>query len=652
MIDPAIDRQDEPFCYFSKPTDEIGVMDGKEGTLITPEGYLYTGSGELMFFTGNPLEPVTQRVKTLAKGYLPVIEYKFQKDSLLYSFQIFASTLDGRPESPLINFIKVTIKNNANDKRAAFFGAGVRYQNDENTDWQVGDNRFGRPWKAKKLGEFEQAGDSFNVNWKYSFTNDVFMRDERMVYLFQKDSIFQQMMTLKTGYNEPYNIEPKNMKVLPTTPVGIVQYRVTLKPKEERSIYLRFPYLTISRFDALVEEIRHARHEDYYERTVKFWDELFSKGINISVPEEKVNNTFKANLVYDLIARNKEGNDYIQKVNEFQYDAFWLRDASSILRMYDISGYHEIARQVLDFFPNWQQPDGNFVSQGGQYDAWGQVMWAYGQHYLLTRDKDYVEKIYPSIKKAVDWLINIRKTDSLNLIPVTTPGDNEDITGHVTGHNFLALDGLKNVIVLAEALGKSGDIKEYKRLYDDYYKTFISHLKNVVAKTGGYIPPGMDKPGGQDWGNMQSLYPEIILDPFAPMVTATLNKTRSKYQEGIMTYGNGRYLHHYITMFNTQSEIIRDEQEKALGEFYAELMHTGSTHTGFEYAIWPWSNRDFGMNLTPHGWFSAEFRTLLRNMMVREEKNDLHLFSIISPEWVKDKMSIKLEKAPTIFGEV
>jgi len=44
MIDPDIDKADEPFCYFSKPTDVIGVMDGKEGTLVSPEGYFYVGS--------------------------------------------------------------------------------------------------------------------------------------------------------------------------------------------------------------------------------------------------------------------------------------------------------------------------------------------------------------------------------------------------------------------------------------------------------------------------------------------------------------------------------------------------------------------------------------------------------------------------------
>src|SRR3989339_833766 len=100
MVDPAIDRGDEPFCYFSQPTDMIGVMDGKEGTLISPEGYLYTGFGELMFFVGNPPEPVRQRVKTLVNGYLPIVEYQFERNGVVYHFTIFAATLDGKPESP------------------------------------------------------------------------------------------------------------------------------------------------------------------------------------------------------------------------------------------------------------------------------------------------------------------------------------------------------------------------------------------------------------------------------------------------------------------------------------------------------------------------------------------------------------------------
>lgn len=652
MLNPAIDKADEPFCYFSKPTDVIGIMDGKEGTLVTPEGYLYTGSGELMFFTGYPLEPVNQRVKTLMDGYLPVIQYNFTKDGIRYSIVALAATLDGNPESPLMNFIKVKIKNVNADKRTAYFSSAVRYQNEANVSWDVGDNRFGRPAKAEKLGEFEQEGDAFNHDWEYSFIEDAFIRDGRLLYIYPKEGIFQKMMTLKTGYNEAQDLSPQKIYALANTPTGIVQYKIGLEPGEEKVLEFKFPYLAIPRDEAIVGELRNAGFEDYLSRTKIFWNDILAKGIDISVPEEKVDDTFKANLIYDLIARNKYGNDYIQKVNEFQYDAFWLRDASTILRMYDLSGYHNFAKQCLDFFPRWQQPDGNFVSQGGQYDGFGQTLWAYGQHYLLTRDIKFAETVYPSLLKAVEWLKQVRKNDLMNIIPVTTPGDNENITGHVTGHNFIALGGLKNVISLAEALGKKDDVIALKKEYDDYFSTFMKQVNRVAQKTNNYITPGLDVIGGQDWGNLLSVYPEYILDPFDPLVSATLETSRKKYQEGIMTYGDGRYLHHYLTLNNTETELIRGEQKTALEEFYSVLMHTSATHAGFEFAIIPWSIRDFGMNLSPHGWFSAEFRILLRNMMVREQKNDLHLLSALSPEWIKDGEKVFVHNAPTNFGTV
>jgi len=105
-------------------------------------------------------------------------------------------------------------------------------------------------------------------------------------------------------------------------------------------------------------------------------------------------------------------------------------------------------------------------------------------------------------------------------------------------------------------------------------------------------------------------------------------------------------------MKNTETEVIRGEQEKVLMEFYSILLHTSSTHAGFEYRILPWGDRDFGYNLSPHGWFAAKFRTLLRNMLVREEGKNLHLFSVLSPFWVREGQSIAVENAPTNFGEI
>jgi hypothetical protein len=80
MISPSFDRPDWPFSYFSKCTDEIAVMDAEAATEITPEGYLRTGFGELMFFAGAELEPTSVRNRTLEDGHLPIIHYEFERD--------------------------------------------------------------------------------------------------------------------------------------------------------------------------------------------------------------------------------------------------------------------------------------------------------------------------------------------------------------------------------------------------------------------------------------------------------------------------------------------------------------------------------------------------------------------------------------------
>jgi hypothetical protein len=81
-------------------------------------------------------------------------------------------------------------------------------------------------------------------------------------------------------------------------------------------------------------------------------------------------------------------------------------------------------------------------------------------------------------------------------------------------------------------------------------------------------------------------------------------------------------------------------------------VHTSSTQAGFEFAILPWGDRNFQDNLAPHGWFAAEYRTLLRTMLVREEGDQLHLLSVVSPEWIGKGKTISVSNAPTYFGTI
>jgi hypothetical protein len=669
MVSPSIDQPGQPFSYFSKPTDEIGVMGAEAATEITPEGYLRTGFGELMFFAGPELEPTSVRTRTLEQGHLPIVHYEFARDGIVYSFTLFAATLDGSESGPLVNFIRVEMKNASHKPTRAIFATGIRYDALSTTGLAHGDNRFLRPAEGKFPGAYRQIGEPFNRQWANSFDAAHFFRDGRLLYSFPL-GYAARGFTLRDSTRDmhpPDLSKPAHLFVEPETPVGIVTYSTLLPPGAQRTLDFKMPVVPTAD-PQILSDLDQTGFDAAKAQIIAYWNNILSAGIEIELPEPKAVDTFSTNLIYDLIAIDHIGPDYIQTVNKLHYHAFWLRDGADIVHSYDVTGYPQIARECLDFFAKSQKPDGNFLSQAQQYDGWGEAVWAYGQHYRITHDKAFAEWALPQIDRAVDWLHQARAADPLHIIPASDVRDNEYIPGHLTGYNFLALDGLRLAIQMATETNHADLAQKWQAEYDSLHQAFFNVLDAQAAAHNGYIPPVLDgqagapgKPasglpgseaGGYDWGNLLSVVPEPTLDPHDPRVTATLRATQAKYAEGIMTYADGEFLHHYLTIKNTMTETIRGDQEQALNEFYAILLHTSSTNAGFEFKIRPWGDRNFGDNLAPHGWFAAEYRTLLRTMLVREEGNQLHLLSVVSPAWIGKGKTIAVRQAPTNFGTV
>jgi len=654
MVSPEMDRPGEPFSYASRPTDEIGVMYAPSATEITPEGYLYTGFGELMFFTGPDKRPVEQRIRTLAEGHLPIVNYTVMRDGVRYHFEMFAAAAgDG---GPVMDFVRVTASNPGKAPVAAFLTTAVRYQGPSSRGSEIGDNRFSRPAASKVVGAYQQPGEAFRADWQYGFNGNAFVRDGRVLYVFPSSPAPELGLTLKGGYSKSPDQNVHRVAVQVTTPTGVASYKFVLQPGAEQRLDFVMPLLPVDAKDAELARLRGLNYDEYRQKTVDGWEKVLAEGMKIGLPERKVVDTFDASLVYDLLALNRIGEDYVQTVNQLHYHGFYLRDSADIIRMYDATGYQDTAGKVLKFDLTKQQADGNFLSQAGQYDGWGQTLYIFGEHYKMTHDRAFAEMVYPAIVRAVAWFEKATAADPLHLMPATDVRDNEYVPGHLTGYNFLALDGLQGAEAIAHGVGHEEDAKRFADDYAVFRKSLMARLDVVTAATGGYIPPDLDgNTQGTDWGNLLSVTPEPQLDPHDAKVTATLKEAQGRYQEGIMTYsiaGQGEWLHHYLTIKNTLTEVVRGEQERALQELYALLLHTSSTQAGFEFSVRPWSDRDFGGNLSPHGWFAAEYRNLLRNMLVREEGKELHLLSVSAPEWVGGSKTVAVERVPTFFGEM
>jgi len=654
MVLPSIDEPNKPFTYFAKPTDEIGVMGAEGATEITPEGYLRTGFGELMFFSGPDLAPTSVRIRTLEKNHLPILHYEFEREGILYRFTLFEAGLNPDQSGPLVNFVRVTMRNASSHPTRAFFSTGIRYDALSTSGEPMGDNRYYRPAEGHFPGEYRQIGEKFSTDWKNSFDGGHFFRDGRMLYSFPSGYSSRGFVLRDrfSALNPPELEGPVRLNVEPETPVGIVTYSSMLEPGTEWSLDFKMPLVPTADAE-VVKSIDLEGFDAAKEQVTAYWTMLLASGMQIELPEAKPVDTFYTNLVYNLIAIDHIGPDYIQTVNKLHYHAFFLRDGADIMHSYDVTGYPEIAKECLEFFAKSQKPDGNFLSQPKQYDGWGEAVWGYAQHYRITHDRGFAEWALPQIQHAVDWLHKARETDPLHIVPASDVRDNEFVPGHLTGYNFLALDGLRVAIQMAAETGHADLAQSWQSEYDSLHAAFFKVLDAQAAAHNGYIPPALDgQAGGYDWGNLLGVVPEPTLDPEDARVTATLKITQAKYAEGLMTYAEGEYLHHYLTMKNTMTEAIRGDQQQALSEFYAILAHTSATNAGFEFNIRPWGDRDFGHNLTPHGWFAAEYRTLLRTMLVREEGRQLHLLSVVSPAWIGKGKKIAVSQAPTYFGTV
>ncbi|MEI6864515.1 FN3 associated domain-containing protein [Flavicella sp.] len=647
-------EKSEPFSYFKNSVEQLGFKDAPEAMAVTNGSVFSSTFLAVEFFYSNSLKPIENRVITLEKGKLPIIHHQIEKQRIQYKLEAFSAPLDFNPKNNLITYIKWTIKNNSNFSNTTKLGIQLRSLYNEGFNEFLKHNRYCTPWYQNKYLNEETFDKSHDI---INFKNQIVLQGNHTVLLLPND--FK-----KKGDGT------------------MIETSILLNPNEKREFIFKMPFVPIAlNHVSTIQKIKNKSYDSIKKAVVGFWDKELESLSIFTVPEKKVMNTYTTSYVNLLTSRDilENSDDFIQKCNEFQYDHFYVRDNAYFTRIYDMLGLHEDSKTCLQpyFIYDIENKPIHFRQRTGIYnklchDYWGQVLWALGSHYRQNKDREFLKKVYKLLPNHLLDFKNEIASDDRGLWPKTWPYDNEHIDGHYTGHSFWVILGLRYAILMAKDMEDKKKVIEWTILLEDYTSNFKKQLKELTDKTEGYIPPGMDNPeDGYDWANASAgLYPFEALDKENPIVKATLETVRKyNFMEGISTYSGAnawvikkkilsndsvpkRGLHHYETFYVTSGNLILGEQKKVIEDLYAILVHTSSTNAGFEWHPTPWSNRNFGMNRTPHGWMGARYIELLRNMLVREEKQDLHLFSAISPYWTQKGESIVVKNAPTYMGQV
>src|SRR4051794_20369156 len=80
-----------PYGFLATPTDQLAVPGHLAGFEITPEGFVYSGFGELVMRAGPNLVGVRAPVRTLYGGRYPIMRYGQQLAGVRYDVEAFAS---------------------------------------------------------------------------------------------------------------------------------------------------------------------------------------------------------------------------------------------------------------------------------------------------------------------------------------------------------------------------------------------------------------------------------------------------------------------------------------------------------------------------------------------------------------------------------
>jgi hypothetical protein len=643
---PAADALDmTSFSFLRTPTDQLGVPGYAPGTELTPEMNLFTGYTELGFEVGRGRRSFLGATRTLDGGRYPIVRSSLMDGGVQYTISAFEVPLGGRP----VNFIRVEMINTARRPAAAQVVGSVRYA--ANVKTQHGRTyfnpyRFNRPTPPPTQlgGYYYQPGSVFNPKSRYTFAGNALVRDGAVLWDFPP---------LPRSVQVKRRLRTRRKRANFRTRFGETTFTLKLAARERTALEFRMPVVPVQPRTAPYRRIASASFVSQKRRLVQMWQQQLGAAMGIDLPERKVTDTFYTSLVNILMSRYRNAAGlWVQGVNKLRYQAFWLRDASVMTNALDLAGLTAPAGDNFAFALTWQQPDGLLISRKGQLDGFGQTLWALGEHVFRAGDRDLAAGAYNSVQRAMAWFERARAADPLGLLPAAAPDDNEDVTGHITGDNFWAVAGIRQAIKLAQLLGNSKDADAWAADLNDFNAKLRTQLDAATARTGGWIPPALDVAGGQDWGNLWAAYPGAALGPNDPAVTATLAQVRKKYREGIATYSDGIYLHGYLGFRAAQTELLRGEQGAVVDDLYNALTHTTATNAGFESGVVPLGSRDVDNSAVPHGWWAAEYVSLLRNMLVREEGTAVVLMSAVSPGWLAAGQTVSVRNAPTLFGPV
>ena len=205
----------------------------------------------------------------------------------------------------------------------------------------------------------------------------------------------------------------------------------------------------------------------------------------------------------------------------------------------------------------------------------------------------------------------------------------------------------------AEWLTQKSDAEKLRANFESFRADIDASLATAAQRIGRAAMPASPyrRLDAGMIGNLVAMYPLRLFDAHDPRIVDTISALRE------IAWLEDAYFNHvghsafgtYLSLHVAQC-LLYQRNRDAWKIIDWVLRHVSPTFTWAE-GIHPITRRG-AMGDGHHGWALADFLLIVRNLLLFEEKDHLVLTPIMPEEWTMEMNVIKVEDAPTYFGNV
>lgn len=450
-------------------------------------------------------------------------------------------------------------------------------------------------------------------------------------------------------------------------PQPVANWQCQIAPGAAQSLYVRVPFAKPSE----ARKIEAAEFDQRLEETAAWWQALLSKGIQIQVPEERVNDAWRAWLAYNFIDVDKRGEIYEPHDGGGGfYEEIYAYSAARYCHALDLMGYSEDAQRYLDSILSFVTPEGLLVVNYGLPDT-GAQLWAMAKHFEITRDADWLRRVAPTMIKMCDWILATRRSSMAaqspdqpwyGLIKYKPYCDEPTPAYSYHTDTYLAL-GLRETAIALRAIGMTDAADRFAKEGAAYHQAILTSMdRAVLTRHGMKMLPVFPETRallervGYTGADYYSLVSSMVLetdllpatDHRARLITDLLER-KNGLCLGTAAFQDG--IDHAYTYGYWMNCLQRDEPKRVILGLYTSLAYGMSRGTYAGVEVTRLRTGDNYATL-PHLYSGTQQLLLLRNMLLHENGRDLWIGRAIPRPWLEEGKEIRVQRAPTLFGRV